>query len=92
MAEEVERERLDVDILFIGAGPATLASVIRLSELCKEHEVEMPAVLVETAYISNPNDEKNLNTPAFRDKLAEAIASGIIKYIEQYNRKLASGS
>ena len=46
MTEEVERERLDVDILFVGAGPATLASVIRLADLCKEHEVEMPAVLV----------------------------------------------
>ena len=46
MTEKVERERLDVDILFVGAGPATLASVIRLADLCKKHEVEMPAVLM----------------------------------------------
>ncbi len=46
MSEAVERERLDVDILFVGAGVATLASVIRLADLCKAQNVEMPAVLV----------------------------------------------
>lgn len=52
----------------------------------------MPAALVETAYISNPGDEKKLNTSAFRDRLADAITNGIIKYVEQYHRKLANGS
>ena len=42
----VERERLDVDILFVGAGPATLAAAIRLVDLCKEQGVEVPAMLV----------------------------------------------
>jgi len=52
----------------------------------------MPAALVETAFISNQGDEKKLNTPVFRNKLAIAITSGIIKYVEQYHRKLANGS
>jgi len=52
----------------------------------------MPAALVETAFISNRGDEKNLNTPSFRQKLADAIASGIVKYVDQYHRKLANGS
>ena len=46
MSEAVERERLDVDLLFVGAGSATLAAVIRLADLCKEQGVEMPATLV----------------------------------------------
>ena len=46
MSEAVERERLDVDILFVGAGAATLASVIRLADLCKAQNLAMPAVLV----------------------------------------------
>lgn len=52
----------------------------------------MPAALVETAYITNRSDEKKLNTPSFRNKLAGAIANGIIKYVEQYHRKLDNGS
>jgi electron-transferring-flavoprotein dehydrogenase len=46
MSDNVVRERLDVDILFVGAGTATLASVLRLHQLCEEKGVEMPAVLV----------------------------------------------
>ena len=52
----------------------------------------MPAALIETAYISNESDEKLLNSAKFKDKLAEAIASGILKYIEHYHKKLASGN
>ena len=46
MSEPLERERLDVDLLFVGAGAATLSSVIRLASLCRERELEMPSVLV----------------------------------------------
>jgi electron-transferring-flavoprotein dehydrogenase len=42
----VERDRLDVDILFVGAGPGNLASVIRLADLCQERGIEPPAILV----------------------------------------------
>ena len=46
MSETVERERLDVDLLFVGAGPATLGAVIRLADLCREQGIDMPATLV----------------------------------------------
>ncbi|MFQ5513321.1 MAG: 4Fe-4S dicluster domain-containing protein [Myxococcota bacterium] len=46
MSEAVERERLDVDILFVGAGPATLAAAIRLVDLCREKGRDLPAMLV----------------------------------------------
>ncbi|HME73997.1 MAG TPA: NAD(P)/FAD-dependent oxidoreductase, partial [Myxococcota bacterium] len=46
MTDAVKRERLDVDILFVGAGAATLASVIYLADLCKAQNLEVPAVLV----------------------------------------------
>lgn len=51
----------------------------------------MPAALIETAYISNPQDEGLLRDSAFRERLAGAVADGIIKYIEQYHRKLSGG-
>ena len=43
---DVERERLDVDILFVGAGAANLSCAIRLAQLCREQNVELPAILV----------------------------------------------
>ncbi|MCZ6570688.1 MAG: electron transfer flavoprotein-ubiquinone oxidoreductase, partial [Deltaproteobacteria bacterium] len=46
MDDTVERERLEIDILFVGGGPATLASAIRLVDLCKEKCIEAPEMLV----------------------------------------------
>ena len=47
MEGTVERERLDdADILFVGAGPATLASAIHLVDLCKDKGIDPPAMLV----------------------------------------------
>lgn len=80
----IQRELADINGLKdLGLGQANFA-VLRRSY--------MPAALVETAFISNQQDEQKLNTPAFRNKLAGAITKGIIKYVEQYHRKLANGS
>ena len=46
MNEPVERERLDVDVLLVGAGVATLATVIRLVDLCREQGLEVPSILM----------------------------------------------
>lgn len=37
----------------------------------------MPAALIELAFISNPNEEKLLATPAFQQKLAQGIVDGL---------------
>jgi len=41
---------------------------------------DIPSILIETAFISNPEEEKNLNADAYQDRMAEAILSGIRKY------------
>jgi N-acetylmuramoyl-L-alanine amidase len=41
---------------------------------------DVPSILVETAFISNPNDEKNLGSRRYRDQLASAIFDGIDDY------------
>ena len=41
----------------------------------------MPAVLVETAFISNPKEEQKLKDPAFVDQVAQAIAKGVRSYL-----------
>jgi len=41
---------------------------------------DVPSVLVETAFISNPDEEKRLRHPQYQDELARAIARGILDY------------
>ncbi len=44
---------------------------------------QMPAILIETAFISNPRECKRLMDPAFQDRLSDGIVSGIEKYIHE---------
>jgi N-acetylmuramoyl-L-alanine amidase len=41
---------------------------------------DIPSILIETAFISNPKEEKRLRDPAYRTQLAGAIAAGIRRY------------
>ncbi|MGQ7171251.1 N-acetylmuramoyl-L-alanine amidase, partial [Escherichia sp. R-CC3] len=44
----------------------------------------VPSVLVETSFITNPEEERLLGTAAFRQKIATAIAEGVISYFHWY--------
>jgi N-acetylmuramoyl-L-alanine amidase len=44
---------------------------------------DIPSILVETAFISNPEEEKRLNDDAYQDKMANAIVTGIKRYFER---------
>ena len=41
---------------------------------------DIPSILVETAFISNPEEERKLNDEDYQDKLVNAILKGIKKY------------
>ncbi len=41
----------------------------------------IPSVLVETGYITNPAEERNLVRPAFQEKIAVAIFHGIMQFV-----------
>ena len=41
---------------------------------------DIPSVLVETAFISNPEEETRLRSDAYQDQLADAIMKGIHRY------------
>ncbi|MCX6558001.1 MAG: N-acetylmuramoyl-L-alanine amidase [Candidatus Aminicenantes bacterium] len=45
----------------------------------------MPAVLIETSFISNSAEEKKLQSEEFLDKIAFAIFNGVSKFIYYYN-------
>jgi N-acetylmuramoyl-L-alanine amidase len=45
---------------------------------------EVPSILVETAFISNPEEEKRLNDHAYQDRMAQAILAGIRDYVARH--------
>ena len=44
---------------------------------------QMPAILVETGFISNPRECKRLTTPIFQQRICEGILKGIRNYIRE---------
>ncbi len=44
---------------------------------------KLPSILIETAFISNPNEESRLNDLAYQTQLARAIVKGIQRYFSQ---------
>ncbi|MCX8085864.1 MAG: N-acetylmuramoyl-L-alanine amidase [Rhodocyclaceae bacterium] len=45
---------------------------------------DIPSILVETAFISNPEEEKRLNDEAYQEKMAAALLGGIRRYLAQH--------
>lgn len=41
---------------------------------------DIPSILIETGFISNPREEDRLSSPAYQNRLAEAITQGISHY------------
>jgi N-acetylmuramoyl-L-alanine amidase len=45
---------------------------------------DIPSILIETGFISNPREERNLTNPAYQTRLTQAIFKGIKKYFWDY--------
>jgi N-acetylmuramoyl-L-alanine amidase len=52
----------------------------------------MPAVLVEVGFISNPEEERRLQDPAYRAELADALVRAIGRYKQQVEAAAAGGA
>jgi len=71
-------------------GKAVLAQLGGINTLHKPHveqasfavlkAPDIPSILVETAFISNPEEERRLRSSAYQAKMADAIFSGIKRY------------
>jgi N-acetylmuramoyl-L-alanine amidase len=45
---------------------------------------DVPSMLIETAYISNPGEERKLRTPEYQQRLADAIGRGLAGYFRTH--------
>ncbi len=71
-------------------GKAVLGQIGEINKLHKSHveqagfavlkSPDIPSILVETAFISNPEEERKLNEDAYQEKLVSSILVGIKKY------------
>jgi N-acetylmuramoyl-L-alanine amidase len=52
----------------------------------------MPAVLVESAFITNPREERKLQREEYREQLARALFDGIAAYKVRYEQRLGLGN
>jgi N-acetylmuramoyl-L-alanine amidase len=50
---------------------------------------EMPSILVEVAFITNPRECRRLNSAGFQEAVADAIVAGIISYIQEIDANIA---
>jgi N-acetylmuramoyl-L-alanine amidase len=52
----------------------------------------MPSILAEISFLSNPTDERRLQTPEYRQKIAEYLYKGIARYVNGLSGvKVATG-
>ncbi|MCE2659749.1 MAG: N-acetylmuramoyl-L-alanine amidase, partial [Rubrivivax sp.] len=45
---------------------------------------DIPSILVETAFISNPEEEQRLRDPAYQDEIVRALAAGIRRHFQRH--------
>ena len=78
----------------IGVADRVLIGLKQLGKTHKKHvqsagfavlkSPDIPSILVETAYISNPDEEKKLKDERYQTKLAKALLSGLKGYFRDY--------
>ncbi|VAW48411.1 N-acetylmuramoyl-L-alanine amidase [hydrothermal vent metagenome] len=49
--------------------------------------IDMPSLLIETAFISNPHEARNLKSKRFQRKMASAIVGGLTKFVKNNAQK-----
>jgi len=77
----------------LDVGSEVLKEIGSITKLHKKHveqagfrvlkSPDVPSILVESGFISNPGEAKKLNSRSHRKKLAKAIFNGIVKYFER---------
>lgn len=74
-------------------GKAVLGEIVGVNTLHKGHveqagfavlkAPDIPSILVETAFISNPEEEARLTDDGYQDQMAEALLTGMKRYFAQ---------
>ncbi|MCD6386357.1 N-acetylmuramoyl-L-alanine amidase [Candidatus Sumerlaeota bacterium] len=66
------------------------AGIIPRSDITGFNWADVPAILPEMLHMQNPDDDRLASTPEFRQKMAEGLAKGILKYLRTRTPKKSS--
>ncbi|MFT4204846.1 MAG: N-acetylmuramoyl-L-alanine amidase [Chitinophagaceae bacterium] len=88
LAESIEKE-------FVKVGRSSRAAKQRTKGIWVLQATAMPSVLVETGFISNPKEEKYLNSESGQTELAKCIANAVVAYniaLNKSSQKISSST
>jgi N-acetylmuramoyl-L-alanine amidase len=57
---------------------------VRTARFYVLRNTDMPAVLIEVGFVTGDDDARRLSNPEYRETLAQAIARGILQYVQRY--------
>jgi len=93
LADALNGKKIEESQTFAWNTNETLVKTLKGSYNIKDHGVKtapfyvlrfttMPSILAEVAFISNPEEEKRLRSPAYQKRLAEGMYKGIQSYLK----------
>ncbi|HEY0256322.1 MAG TPA: N-acetylmuramoyl-L-alanine amidase, partial [Candidatus Methylacidiphilales bacterium] len=78
------------EIIKLNPGDITADRGVKRARFVVIKQNVLPAILVEGGFVSNRMEAAQVNTPAYRQRLAEAIARGVIKFVNVMGGKRMS--
>jgi N-acetylmuramoyl-L-alanine amidase len=85
LKEKIEESReFAADVqqsLWSAAGKGTRNRGVKKAPFIVLIGANMPSILAEISFLSNPSDEHKLQTPEYRQKIAEALYRGVANYV-----------
>ena len=56
--------------------------IVRRSDLTGFNWANVPAILVETGFLTNPTDSKLLHTPSYQQRVAKGLTAGVAAFVK----------
>jgi len=82
IADESYRAATIIHPLVIAATGANDDGIVERTDLAGFNYSQVPSVLFEMGFMSNPAEDELLGTPAYQDALASSMADGIVAYLQ----------
>jgi N-acetylmuramoyl-L-alanine amidase len=82
----VDQGRVAAELVHAGvllATGATDRGIVERTDLSGFNWSRVPTILVEMGVMTNPQEDRRLNDPAYQQKLATGMADGIVEYLRQ---------